>query len=390
MSVERRARVHAENPTTFRLLSAAHILASRSFDRCQDLQDATVSPERCALILFVSHRWETLAHPDPAGRQHGALVLLLREISDLAQAVTAESPLERTRIVPDLARNGTIQAAVLLVRLLTRLTERPNEFTTDDIPARIGVWYDYSCLPQEPRTPRQDAEFRSALLGLPDLVGSDSVSLIALRHAGDEFEHRGWCLAESSLTHYRERYRGLSLRIDRVGRPLVPRAQPRNAALDAGLRSALSAWRSPGVGAEGGAEACILAASLLDNAPEELFAVEDDIEPTGLGETAVRDVPAWHALVMQALYRSGSGGFCDLAAALGRIAADAGVSCAKDHDVAYVMLVILVARAASGSQLERFFSECLARHVERRSLLVRASRVDRGVDSNDLGWHFAD
>lgn len=56
------------------------------------------------------------------------------------------------------------QAAVLLSRLDLPggISERYRGWSARDLlPGHIGIWYDYACLPQEPRSPAGKAEFHA-------------------------------------------------------------------------------------------------------------------------------------------------------------------------------------------------------------------------------------
>lgn len=96
----------------------------------------TVRSSRCAHpILFVSHRWEALDHPDP----HGAQLRRLRGLSG------------------------------------------------------CFVIYDYSSFPQEPRTAEEERGFREILAEMPSLLSN----VVVLAHP--EYLTRGWCVYEYAV-----------------------------------------------------------------------------------------------------------------------------------------------------------------------------------------------
>jgi len=154
---------------SFRILPASYLLRSHHFARAQDSDIEWLKPRQCWLLIFVSHRWETVGHPDPDGRQHRALAALVTGLCDLWDALAAETAQERIRLVPRLDRHGTAQAAVLLsrVNLPGRVLRRSQrESARYFLPDHIGIWYDYTCLPQQPRSPAEEAEFRAGLLAI--------------------------------------------------------------------------------------------------------------------------------------------------------------------------------------------------------------------------------
>jgi hypothetical protein len=102
-------------------LPAAHVLSWGAFARGQKLRGVHVAVERCGLVAIRPHRCEALAHPDPTGCQHAALVALC-----VASATSPSLTAGERRAVPLLDRHGALQAAVLLSRLLTRERDEPS------------------------------------------------------------------------------------------------------------------------------------------------------------------------------------------------------------------------------------------------------------------------
>jgi hypothetical protein len=99
-------------------------------------------------VHFISHKWDSPIHPDPDGKQ-------------LAQ-ITVEFPDEAL------------------------------------------VWYDYSCLPQAPRTEQENELFLAALKGIPDLIRQSWFTVVG----GDieTYTTRTWCQFEVvCATHYNSR-----------------------------------------------------------------------------------------------------------------------------------------------------------------------------------------
>ncbi|MEM6925593.1 MAG: hypothetical protein AAF602_01595 [Myxococcota bacterium] len=194
------------------------------------------------LTVFVSHRWATRTHPDPDGAQLGALQRWIAQMCDVARALTEEDVGRRTDVVPTLNAQGVLQAAMLVLRAVARANpsdaERGRELR-DLLLDRVGFWYDYVSLPQAPRTSAQHAAFVRGLLGIRGLLLAPSTTTIALRTEGDDYESRGWCVAE--MLHARSR------RDDQV--PLVLGIQSLDArfeTLDATTIALLERWSDPG------------------------------------------------------------------------------------------------------------------------------------------------
>src|SRR4249920_507996 len=89
----------------FSIISGADLLRLEWMERHQDLEgrirwlDATSEPP--LVLLFISHRWETLAHPDPSRRQLAAVHTLLRRISICVEAMLGSRD-HRLRLIPSL------------------------------------------------------------------------------------------------------------------------------------------------------------------------------------------------------------------------------------------------------------------------------------------------
>jgi hypothetical protein len=79
------------------------------------------------------------------------------------------------------------------------------------------------------------------MLALPELFGSDAVTLVALRESSDDYRNRAWCLAEALLTANKAGSQGVAVRMDLLGTRLELGAegQERNLDLSGRLRAAL-------------------------------------------------------------------------------------------------------------------------------------------------------
>jgi hypothetical protein len=360
----------------FSVLPASWLFESDRFVRQQDADIEWMSPEECWLLLFVSHRWETLQHPDPTGQQHRALTALVTAMCDLVDALSADSPTERIHIVPALECHGVLQAAVLLSRLATSggTAQWPAGRSAREIlPQHIKIWYDFACLPQRPRSTAEEHAFEAGLRSLPELFASEAVSLIALREDGDDYQHRGWCLAEALLTANKIGAQGIALRTDRIGSALAVSApgETPNGMLAERLRAALDGWRSFTTDADAAMSSLQMVTLIAGHSPSEWCTAEYEIAPVYLG-AVVATAGTWLGLVLAGVGRQ-RGQPVDLAALLNDIADRAGVRCALDNDLVYVTLLMLHGISAEGSPLRAFYAECLDRHLSGKPLLVRAT-----------------
>ena len=164
----------------YRYISGRTLLALPKLARCQDLPPETwTSPDHLWHFVFISHRWGSQTDPDPDGTQLAALKRLAQHLSMIAEVISDERvgpevAQERLKQIPSLRRQGTLQAAHLLFRCLCDAESQADaeELWQDGqgILARIGFWYDYACLPQDPKTPAEAEEFTQALQGIGELL----------------------------------------------------------------------------------------------------------------------------------------------------------------------------------------------------------------------------
>lgn len=188
----------------YQYLKARSVIEFDRFQSHQELQRDGASHfhtagQPPALIIFVSHRWESTAHPDPDGRQLAALQYILKHIPVIAASLQIAG-VERRRLIPSIRVHGLVQSAIIVGardktdndynvwggwgRILE--TTDPHALLSD-----VGIWYDYSCI--SPEIAVKDSQ-QEMLIGLPDLVRS--VPILILRDAGDDYAERGWCAAE--------------------------------------------------------------------------------------------------------------------------------------------------------------------------------------------------
>jgi hypothetical protein len=206
----------------------------RRMQECAEQLETTMDPDR--YYAFISHRWLTPAHPDPEGRQaqftawqllahvcEGIRVAQLRGLhqprqqsalghgfgaygSGLAESIivnvlrpvldsdSLDRAASEAASIRELTRDhGAVAAAADpgLGNLRAVLAQRP---ALAGLLARISVWYDYSCLPQPPRTDDEDTLFRQGLAALNacQILG---ITLVLLDDAED-YLTRAWCTLE--------------------------------------------------------------------------------------------------------------------------------------------------------------------------------------------------
>lgn len=215
------------------------LVQAGSFPRMQDIRDRLRRGTRPGeLHVFVSHRWQHRDHPDQDGRQartvawrlFGALCHAVRvatrrglhtprKVAGGISVGPAGSPLAesviitvlRTHLVDeDLARAAAEVASAAgyvddlgaaqarsdlgLIELRRLLATLP---MLRALLARIVVWYDYSCMPQAPRTESETELFRRTLSRL-SVIQASSRTLILLDDTRD-YLGRAWCHYESSI-----------------------------------------------------------------------------------------------------------------------------------------------------------------------------------------------
>ena len=133
----------------FPVVSAAWLLDHPRLLRHEEMPGEAFIPHTgCDLILFVSHRWESAARPDVRGRQ------------------------------------------ALFLRLFLAARLAPHEV------ARVGIWYDHSVLPQQPRPPREQAAYAALLPRIPEIQARCHTVVCGDLDGIADYASRGWCLLE--------------------------------------------------------------------------------------------------------------------------------------------------------------------------------------------------
>jgi hypothetical protein len=383
----------------FSIIAAADVLRLTRMERHQDLQgtarwlDASVEPP--LVLLFISHRWETLAHPDPSGRQLAAVQALLERICTCIEAMLAPRD-ERLRLVASLDREGDLQAAEIARRMFgfgpfagstagaaVRITKaaiqaeyarcgKDRARFRDWLASRIGVWIDYVCMPQAPFSGEEVLDFKRALRELDTLVASATV--VALREADDDYATRGWCATEFFIGSARSFAKGLFVDLGRLrsGQPVSISDPPLATELKSDAArimqdtygSGLAAWR----------EALHWWASmdgpLADQTPPDAWARYRDLQ--GGAFTAadadpnpfrrvMETVRAVETLLVAEWLMADQPRTVDLGDAVFRMLGEQALRCAKSEDLLYVGLL-----AACNGWVDGFrplLRDCLRRHV---------------------------
>lgn len=378
--------------------------------RCrQELEIEWMKPEDCFLLLFISHRWETLEHPDPEARQLNALKFLIRLICDAADALSAKSDEKRRRCLPSLRRYGALQALILLSRIsLSNLDTETNYKKYNEksahkwLPEHIGIWYDFACLPQNPRSSEQEKEFENALKKLPDLLQSEEISLVALREEDDDYELRGWCFAEARLASDKMIFAPLVLRLERLGfmfdyfslGKTVDSVTKTDPALQ--FETALAGWETQSqIPIEKYWETIVLQACA---SPDTLPMREEDSPMLGLSKFS-NPAGTWISLLVVDLARKGEEVF-DFSEIILRLLKKKGLRCSEDNDLVYVGLLSLLWSCSKRSRLREFFRQCLDRYIKNESLLMKitlsqesclsGSKTAGNINSDNLNWTFVE
>lgn len=120
-------------------LSYDYFLDHDKFHRKQDINPKYLIHSAPTMTIFLSHRWSTPDDPDP---EHSQFILVKKEV------------LKRSKL--------------------------------------CGYWYDYSCMPQKPRSDDDELVFKKHLYTLNDLVLNSDTWVIS----SDDYMQRSWCVSE--------------------------------------------------------------------------------------------------------------------------------------------------------------------------------------------------
>lgn len=395
----------SEAARSFHVMPADAVLRMARMERHQDVRDRVrwlTAEETPLALFFISHRWETLDHPDPTGRQLRAIQDFLRRLCVCIEAMMVDKE-SRLRLVPALSHEGTLQAEEVARRILgfgpfsddgllplrgparRELIKETFDRARQDsqafqawLAARLGVWLDYTCMLQKPLAPAEEQEFRQALMALGSLVASSTV--LALRQAGDDYAARGWCVSEFFLASARSFSRGLFLDMERLARS-EPVALPNPPGTDGSVPDAvarlmadsyqqdLSAFQadceswSSSEGALVDATPPAPWASYRDLQGSSFHSAEQDPNPFRPVVELVRNIET--ALIEKWLM-SDRPRTVDLGQDVGRFLERLGLRCSDPSDVVY--LGFLLACHGWIDMFKPLFDDCLKRYVESRAM----------------------
>lgn len=332
-------------------------------------------------VIFISHRWEDQAHPDPTGRKFVALQKFLEMIRQVSDWRADDAGPSATEIV---MRHGAYQATYFLgdYNRFNPDAVRPENFGVvgAETLRRVGIWFDFSCLSQSPETVTSRKEVLSRL---HDLLGA--ANLLSFREPGDTYDYRGWCAAELSIDPdiARSRVRKICLRLDKLGDQLdvAELANEGNS-----MASAVDMLLPQLATATSGKE-LVNHVSLLQQFLG--VAAEDDRETPLLfnrrGPYVFADQEAFMTAMIHALdnIEKMEEPSVDLLQVVVRSARNAGLQTTEEEDLAFTSLMILYARHRGAPDLARLYGECLGRWIDGRSTCLVA--FTKFYDERD-GW----
>jgi hypothetical protein len=179
--------------------------------------ELATTPDPGKLLLFISHRWEGLDHPDPEGRQ--LLALRVGLALSLAAALRIIPKAQTESGLPEVLRRFLSEAmpetltdhdlvawAAEVVREATAVQDeedlwaRLQQMDQGPVGPRLAavrrsvlVWYDYASMNQAPRSPAEEAQFRCELRMLNEIQASAATVVIS---TDEEYARRAWCFLE--------------------------------------------------------------------------------------------------------------------------------------------------------------------------------------------------
>lgn len=375
--------------------------------------DAYFSADRPPrLVLFVSHRWLSRSCPDPEGQTAAIMRRFLGWVLDAL--VAARKPAaERLQLLPSIARHGVFQAAWLAG--CTRGFGEDDESgfrqfveeasaSSDDARARllegIGLWFDYSCLPQtdgaagSQRTAEELALLSASLRRLPALIAASAV--LVLRAEGDDYGGRGWCAMELAVGRPGRRH--FLVRTDLLDTPILEAEllgtglREGTAFPDArqGLFKTMNEWASKKDGTW-----------ILRAVETEAFMGLDELEeeretPLFITPRAPNIFPGQLALLtsmadalgrldqVDRLLGDGRLMNADVAELVAGAMAAAGLTCTEPRDVLYVGLALLYARHVGAPEFAEFYARCIARQQSGQTLKLQRLRRYQNMHTNRL------
>jgi hypothetical protein len=164
--------------------------------------------------LFISHRWEKVDNPDPNGAQFRSLIEYLSRVFMVSNSIISRDDM----VIKELVIGDDILSEFREERLLDCRCNTDSYVNLrsvlgdddlfvsriDDIHRRrkfykllkhVHVWYDYSGLPQLPRSKREQEIFEYGLYNLKNVVNESRVLVLW----GVESLDRAWCIFEAMV-----------------------------------------------------------------------------------------------------------------------------------------------------------------------------------------------
>lgn len=132
--------------------------------------------------IMVSHRWQSISHPDPRGEQLVRLLGRLDELSDPSAA--------RSRLTSSAPQDGRDRRPSQPSRPRFVDHGQLDELSDDD----VYLWIDFSCLPPSSRPAPSDAALkgRTGLADIPGIVKSCDLLVLS----SPDYLRRLWCYTE--------------------------------------------------------------------------------------------------------------------------------------------------------------------------------------------------
>ncbi|HXU39157.1 MAG TPA: hypothetical protein VN937_22575 [Blastocatellia bacterium] len=172
-------------------------------------------------VIFVSHRWDTLECPDSSGKQADAIRYFLKATLDISEGLAKQSTASDITEAY-LLRHGSFQAAYFYEEGMSFVTKdnargwtklHSECATPERILESIGIFYDYSSVPQD----KSSSRLVEVLRHLQNLIVT-STKLI-LRRPDDSYEERAWCAFEVAVSPNLDHMQCLPivLRMDKIG-----------------------------------------------------------------------------------------------------------------------------------------------------------------------------
>jgi hypothetical protein len=388
----------------FHILRASALLEMNGpMPKFEQLRDAATSPwfaadSPPAAVLFVSHRWESALHPDPQGAQANAIRTLLatvREIDETSRASAAD----RRQRMPSLLAHGVLQAAYFLSEGIAFGQPGNAAWRDTDTPvdlARVGIWYDFSCMPQEGRVA---LPLVSELERIHHLIGEST--MLSLRWPGDDYDSRAWCAAEISTEPDIERRqcRRIVLRVDELLKafPIEQLVHSEENAYADQRRETFAKGLIDWI--DEPAETFPRIRLLYDYLPE----IEEEREmPLFTARRKPEIFRGQRTLLLEMIERLGGASKrdhrlrsnehlnLDMAGVVLASLKAAQLVCSNPEDLLFTGLMILYARHRGAPQMAAFYGACIARYFARRSLTLARYRERREYTTVDVWYVFDD